>query len=203
MAQRSTPDGWGSPLDAPSNVRVTVVPGARAHHPVRPVRDRRVAIRVGVGWPLLIASVVVVAAGAIIAVASRDGRPAVRATAARPADAGAAATPATVRAIEGRTAGSPSAVAATEAATAGVARIAAAYRYPLGCLGITLSADRSSMLGRHSPCWRYGVYVTAVLRQVNGVWRLMLEATSPRCPAVPLPDIVRSALITCRHGAAP
>jgi hypothetical protein len=172
MAQRSTPDGWGSPLDAPSNVRVTVVPAPRAHHPVRPARDRRVTSRVGVGWTLLVASVVVVAAGAIIAVASRDRRPAVSAAAARPIDAGAA-------------------------------RIAAAYRYPLGCLDITLSADRSSMLGRHSPCWRYGVYVTAVLRQVNGVWRLMLEATSPRCPAARLPDIVRSALITCRQGAAP
>lgn len=92
---------------------------------------------------------------------------------------------------------------ATEGSTAGVAQIAAAYRYPLGCLGITLSADRSSMVGRHSPCWRYGVYVTAVLRRVNGVWRLMLEATSPRCPAVALPDIVRSALIGCRNGTAP
>jgi len=83
-----------------------------------------------------------------------------------------------------------------------VAETAAAYRYPLGCLGITLSADRSSMLGRHSPCWRYGVYVTAVLHRVNGTWRLMLEATSPKCPTVSLPDIVRSALVTCERAAA-
>ena len=178
-------------------MRVTVVPGPRAH----PVRDRGATIRAGVGLPLVVASVVlVVAAGAIVAVVLRGGRPvtasAVRATS-------AAATPATVLATEGRTAGSAAAVLAAEKRTAGLDRIAAVYRYPLGCLGIALSADRSAMLGRRSPCWRYGVYVTAVLHQVNGVWRLMLEATSPKCPAVALPDTVRSALVECERSAAP
>jgi hypothetical protein len=203
MARRSTPDGWVSPLDAPSSVRVTVVPGPRGHQPVRPAPERGGASRVRIGRPLAIASVVaVLAAAAIAAVALRGGRQ-ISAAPARHADVGTAATPAEVLATEGRTAGNPAPATATEGVTTGVARIAAAYRYPLGCLGITLSADRSAMLGRRSPCWRYGVYITAVLRQVNGVWRLMLQATSPRCPAVPLPTVVRSALISCERSAAP
>ena len=186
MAQRSRPDGWVSPADAPSNVRVTVVAGPRDHHRVRSLRDRRAAIGVRLGVAAIVAVIAVgVAVGVIVSVTLRTGRPV---------------------SLEGVGFGGPRPVgnpaAATEGA-AGVARIAAAYRYPLGCLGLTLSADRSSVLGRHSPCWRYGVYVTAVLRQVNGVWRLALEATSPRCPAAPLPDIVRSALVACRHGTAP
>ena len=193
MAQRSTPDGWVSPADAPSNVRVTVVPGPRGRRPARPFRavgsirhPRSARIRARVRARLIIAAIAaVVAAGAIIAVAPWSGRPA-------SVDAVGAGGP--------RPVGSPA--PATEEDTTGAPQIAA-YRYPLGCLGITLSADRSSMLGRHSPCWRYGVYVTAVLRRVNGVWRLALEATSPRCPAVPLPDVVRSALVSCRHGTAP
>lgn len=191
MAQRSTPDGWVSPADAPSNVRVTVVPGPRGRGPVRTVRTvrhpRSARIRARVLAPLILAAIAaLVAAGAIVAVAPWSGRPA-------SVDAVGAGGP--------RPVGSPA--PATEGNTTGVPQIAAAYRYPLGCLGITLSADRNSMLGRHGPCWRYGVYVTAVLRQVNGVWRLALEATSPRCPAVPLPDVVRSALVSCRHGTAP
>jgi hypothetical protein len=190
---------WVSPGDAPSNVRVTVVPGPRAH----PVRDRSAAIRGAVGLSLVVASIVLVAAaGAIVGVAVGGGRP-LRTAPVHVAGAPARATPASVLATEGRTAGTAAAVPATEAGKAGLATVAAAYRYPLGCLGITISADRSAMLGRHSPCWRYGVYVTAVLRQVNGVWRLMLKATSPKCPAVPLPEFVRSALITCERSAAP
>lgn len=170
------------------------MPGPRGRAPVRPVRavravrhPRRDRIRARVRAPLIVAAIAaLVAAGAIVAVAPWSGRPA-------SVDAVGAGGP--------RPVGSPA--PATEGDTTGVPQIAAAYRYPLGCLGITLSADRSSMLGRHSPCWRYGVYVTAVLRRVNGVWRLALEATSPRCPAVPLPDVVRSALVSCRHGTAP
>ena len=54
---------------------------------------------------------------------------------------------------------------------------------------------------RTSPCWHYGVYVTVVFRQVNGVWRLMLQATSPRCPAIRLRAVVRSAPVICRRSA--
>jgi hypothetical protein len=145
--------------------------------------------------PLVLA---VVAVGAIVAVALPGGGP-TRAAAIRPREP----SQASIGFAELRRGTGPAAVPITETGTAEVARTAAAYRYPLGCLGITLSADRSAMLGRRSPCWRYGVYVTAVLRQVDGVWRLMLEATSPRCPAVVLPDIVRSALVACERAAAP
>jgi hypothetical protein len=199
MAQRSTPDGWGSPADAPANVRVTVVPGPRPH----PVRDRSGASRAGVGLPVVVAAIVLVtAAGAIVAIALRGGRP-VSAAAVHGTEARTTGDAAAVHGTEARATGDAAAVHGTATSTAGVAGIAAAYRYPLGCLGITLSADRSSMLGRHSPCWRYGVYVTAVLRRVNGVWRLMLEATSTKCPDVTLPDIVRSALVACERGTAP
>jgi hypothetical protein len=168
-----------------------VVPGERGRHPVRSVGSlrslRAAAIRARVGVPLIVASIAVaVAIGVVVSLTLQSGRPV---------------------SVDGVGAGGPRPVGspapAIEANAAGVARLAAAYRYPLGCLGITLSSDRSSMLGRHSPCWRYGVYVTAVLRQVNGVWRLMLEATSPRCPGVPLPDSVRSDLITCQRAVAP
>jgi len=93
-----------------------------------------------------------------------------------------------------------------DAATTGLAAVAAAYAAPLGCLGQTIAdgapGDSTSRPNPASPCWHYGVYVTVVFRRVDGVWRLMLEATSPRCPAVPLPDIVRSALVMCERSDA-
>lgn len=185
MAQRSTPDGWRSSAEATSDVRVTVVPGPRGH----PLRDRAAAIRITHGLPVLVASIVLVlAAGAVVAVALRT-RGAVR-----PAAGGAGGA---------KTAANVASIRATPATIAGLARIENAYRYPLGCLGLTVSADQSSMLGRQSPCVHYGVYVTAVLRRAGGMWRLMLEATSPKCPAVALPSVVRSALITCKRAPRP
>jgi hypothetical protein len=139
--------------------------------------------------PVLAASIVlVVAAGGIVALALGTGG---------------------ARRLAGVAPGGPKAATsgvhtrATPATIEGLARIETAYRYPLGCLGLTLSPDRSSAVGGQSPCWHYGVYVTAVLGRDNGVWRLMLEATSPKCPAVPLPSIIQSALIACNRGAAP
>jgi hypothetical protein len=82
----------------------------------------------------------------------------------------------------------------------------AAYRYPLGCMGTALSvANRVSVDEPRaaSPCWRYGVYVTAILRQVRGVWRLELEAVSASCPAVSLPALVRAQLAMCRKARRP
>jgi hypothetical protein len=76
------------------------------------------------------------------------------------------------------------------------------YRYPLGCMGAWLStAGRWSVREARgaSPCWRYGVYVTAVLRQVRGVWSLALEAVSPSCPAVSLPRFIQERLVVCRR----
>jgi hypothetical protein len=76
---------------------------------------------------------------------------------------------------------------------------AAAYRFPLGCLGATLSRRSSSRASNATalPCWHYGVYVTAVFRRVYGVWRLMLAARSDSCPSVPLPAAIRALLVAC------
>lgn len=91
--------------------------------------------------------------------------------------------------------------------TTGVDRVAAAYAAPLGCLGRTIGGGGSALADirpdRTSPCWHYGVYVTAIFGQVHGVWRLMLQATSPNCPAVRLPAIVRSASVICKRPAGP
>lgn len=88
---------------------------------------------------------------------------------------------------------------------AGPAGVAAAYRYPLGCLGVTISARKqayaSAHLDRASPCWRYGVYVTAIFHRVHGMWRLALEAASSSCPAVALPAVVLAQLAVCRRTA--
>lgn len=76
------------------------------------------------------------------------------------------------------------------------------YRYPLGCMGASLSTSgRPSVSDARGggPCWRYGVYVTAILRQVRGVWQLALEAVSPSCPVVSLPPVVRAQLAVCRR----
>jgi hypothetical protein len=82
------------------------------------------------------------------------------------------------------------------------AALAAVYRYPLGCLSTTLSIAESAKLARirHAgPCWRYGVFVTAILHRVAGEWRLVLEATSPSCPAVSLPPAIEAQVASCRR----
>lgn len=95
-----------------------------------------------------------------------------------------------------------SGVVVAGARAAGPAGVAAAYRYPLGCLGVTISARNpayaSARLDRASPCWRYGVYVTAIFHRVHGVWHLALEAASSSCPAVSLPAAVLAQLAVCR-----
>jgi hypothetical protein len=81
---------------------------------------------------------------------------------------------------------------------------AAVYRFPLGCLGASLSASAaaSDAADRAGPCWRYGVFLTAVLSQSHGVWRLGLEAVSRRCPHISLPASVRAQLVACRRRGA-
>lgn len=74
--------------------------------------------------------------------------------------------------------------------------MADAYRFPLGCLSITLQDARPERAG---PCWRYGVYMTAILRRVGGVWRLALEVNSRSCPYLSLPASVRRQVLVCRH----
>jgi hypothetical protein len=83
----------------------------------------------------------------------------------------------------------------------GPAGVAAAFHYPLACLSVTMlsthPAYATAQLDRASPCWRYGVYVTAIFRRTGGEWRLMLEADSDSCPKLSLPPTVRRQLAAC------
>lgn len=108
----------------------------------------------------------------------------------------------------GKLAGSKTNATHGRPAEASMLAEAAVYRFPLGCLGSTLSG-RSSLradgaLSRLGPCWHYGVYLTAVLRRVDGVWRLTLDTRGNSCPDVPLPASVRALLAACakRDAAA-
>ena len=89
-----------------------------------------------------------------------------------------------------------------ERAVAAEPPIAAAYRYPLGCLGQALSRTRAQ-LDHTSPCWRYGIYMTVIFRRVGRTWRMALEAVSPSCPALFVPSLVRAQVVVCRRAAVP
>lgn len=97
--------------------------------------------------------------------------------------------------------GPPGAVRAAGPGTAGPAGVAAAYKYPLACLTVTLAvsdpAYASARLDRVSPCWRYGAYGTAIFRRIGGSWRLMLDAPSYQCPVASLPAAVQAELAIC------
>lgn len=86
-------------------------------------------------------------------------------------------------------------------------RVAAVYRYPLGCLGASLSAGGPVSVALRAntggPCWRYGVYLTAILVRIHGIWHLGLEAVSRSCPAVSLPASVRAQLVACSRLPRP
>lgn len=104
--------------------------------------------------------------------------------------------------------GHPSGAAPTvQSRPGGPLAVAAAFRYPLGCVGAAISGgDRGSSAedpDRASPCWRYGVYVTAILRQARGEWRLALEAVSPSCPKISIPAPMRAQLAVCERRQGP
>jgi hypothetical protein len=101
-------------------------------------------------------------------------------------------------ALVGEQAGSGTRTHQHRPAGTGTLAEAGAYRFPLGCLGATLSGGSHSYdANRTGPCWHYGVYVTAVLRRVDGTWRLSLEARGRSCPRLRLPAPIRSALAAC------
>jgi hypothetical protein len=81
-----------------------------------------------------------------------------------------------------------------------VTSITDAFRFPLGCMGATLTGEAyvKALASRAGPCWHYGVFVTAVVRRVDGVWQLALAARSPSCPDIGLPPAARAALVECR-----
>jgi hypothetical protein len=82
-----------------------------------------------------------------------------------------------------------------------VTSITEAYRFPLGCMGATLTGEAlaKALTSRTGPCWHYGVFVTAVVRREDGVWQLALAARSPSCPDIGLPPAARAALAECRR----
>jgi hypothetical protein len=175
MAQRRASDGWDSLPNPPSVLQVTVEsgPGGRAAGP----RARRMQALAAVG---LIAAGAVV--GAVLFAGGNVGArrvvettPPVYISSARP-------TP-VMRGVDQ------------------IVTMSEAYRFPLGCMGATITAQAltAALRGRTGPCWRYGVFVTAILHRVDGVWRLALEATSRSCPGVALPTLVRAQLVVCRR----
>ena len=72
-----------------------------------------------------------------------------------------------------------------------------AYRFPLGCVSVTVSDGK--VRAHPGPCWRYGVSVTAILRRIAGIWRLALEVRSPNCPRLALPASLLARLAVCRR----
>jgi hypothetical protein len=85
-------------------------------------------------------------------------------------------------------------------AEAVVSHEAGAYRFPLGCLGARLAGGSQAYAdaaNRTGACSYPGVYVTAVLRRVNGVWHLSLEGHAKSCPRMRLPAPIRAILAAC------
>ena len=98
----------------------------------------------------------------------------------------------------------PTTVVPTRAVAAEAVPLAAAaqaYRFPLGCLRITHTREAlaGAIRRRTDPCWRYGVYVTAILKRVDGTWRLALEASGGSCARNALPALVQDRLSMCRR----
>ena len=170
MAHSGAPDGRDSLPSPPSIVQVTVEAGPRS---------RRLRSLVLAG--LVIACAVV---GGVLLVTGSGG-----AAKRAPAPAGSVAQ-------TGHAPGSP-----RLRGTAQVAAVTGAYRFPLGCMAMTVTPEAMAHVlhSRTGPCWRYGVFVTAVLRQVGGVWQLGLEATSRSCPRIALPASIRAQLAVCRR----
>jgi hypothetical protein len=175
MAQRGASDGWDSLPNPPSVLQVTVESGPGSRAPA--IRSGRLRA---------VAAVSLIAAGAVLGAVLLAGNhravrhsftqaPAVYISSARPAPV--------MRGVDQ------------------IVTMSEAYRFPLGCMGVTMTARAlaGALRARSGPCWRYGVFVTAILRRVDGVWRLALEATSHSCPRVPLPAPVRAQLAVCRR----
>lgn len=174
MADRAAPEDPGAAGQSPVLVRVTVEPG-----PHRRVTSRQLG-RLGRFAPAVQVVAIGLFAAAVVGVAANQ----VTGTAAPPLHA------------------QPS-----QASTPGPVGVAAAYRYPRDCLDVTMDAADPAYavvrLNRVSPCWRYGVYATAIFHRVAGVWRMVLNATGAGCPMTSIPAAVRIQLGLCEsHRAA-
>jgi hypothetical protein len=175
MLWRRTPTGGRLPADPPPEVLLVVV--SRRGRTLRQViRDSGVLTRTRV---VAAGVVTVAAAAAVLAFVLPDGQHAA----------------------------STSAANAARLSDPGPAGVAAAYRYPANCLSVAFApADRSyarAQLDRASPCWRYGVWVTAVFHREDGVWHQVLNAHSYSCPVPSLPGLVARQLGVCTASRAP
>ena len=181
MAHHGALDGWDSLPNPPSILQVTVESGPRG---------RVGAVGAGRPWALLVVSLAVVGAvvGGVLVAAGGGGS--ARRSPAQMLSRQATVGQATVGQAGPRLRG-----------VAQVASVTEAYRFPLGCMGTTLTrrALADALASRTGPCWRYGVFVTAILRRIGGVWQLALEATSRSCPQIALPANIRAELAVCRR----
>jgi hypothetical protein len=173
MAQRGAPDGWDSLANPPSVVQVTIESEPRGRLTgAGPPRLR----------PLLAVSLIGAGLVAALLLAARIGG--------GPPHSGHRASTEV-----------PSAETTPKRGIAQAAQVTEADRFPLSCTGITLTPREAAGAprSRSGPCWRYGVFVTAILRRVDGVWHPALEATSRSCPQVALPTEVRAQLAVCQR----
>jgi hypothetical protein len=173
MADRGAHEDPGATGESPVLVAVTIEPGPRRSTTPRQIR------RPGRLAPLIAVGVVALFAAAAVGVVASGGT----GTAARPLQAQAA-----------------------RASTPGPVGVAAAYRYPRACLSVTTAAVDPAYaavrLNRASPCWRYGVYVTAIFQRVAGVWRMVLDTTGAGCPMTSVPASVLAQLGLCDSESA-
>jgi hypothetical protein len=173
MADRGVHEDPGARGESPVLVRVTIEPGPRRGAPRGHIRlPRHLA-------PVIAVLVIALAAAATVGVVSSRGT---------------------------GTAAGPLQAHAPQASTPGPVGVAAAYRYPRACLSVTIAAIDPTYaavhLNRASPCWRYGVYVTAVFQRVAGVWRMVLDTTGAGCPVTSVPPSVLAQLGLCDSQSA-
>lgn len=168
MKQPRISDGCDPLVDRPWDVQVTILPGP--HASAAPLRIAGIPLIAGVRGLFALAIALAAVGAVLMSVVRTPARPRVATS-----------------------------VAAVH--VAGPSPAADPFRYPLGCLGASVPGTDPVAAARRfdpgSPCWRYGVYVTAILRPVHGIWRLALEAVSRSCPAVSLPPRVRAQLAVC------
>jgi hypothetical protein len=177
MTPRTRPeessDHRGSRDERPSTLQITVIPGPRTPGirdriaDLRPKLSRRVTIA------LVVALAVAVVAVILVAVAPGGHAP--------------------VR--------QPAHPVAPLGITGPEDPIAQAYRSPLRCLIMTVAATDPTyvraVLNRANTCSRTSAWVTAILHQVDGMWRPVLVGTEHRCPVALIPAAVQAQLGVC------
>ncbi len=102
----------------------------------------------------------------------------------------------------------PAAVRAAQATSPVLDPIAAAFRGPLRCLRLTFAPGDAAYArvaaGHGLGCLRFPASTIAILRQVGGEWRPVLDSSSYSCPVTSLPAVVQAELGVCpdTHNAS-